>query len=133
MELIDLAKKLRPIIDKAAASLDDATALEAVTLFPVWSAADAYGAGDRVRYDGVLYRCLTAHTAQETWTPTDAPSLWAKVLVSDDGAILPWEQPDSTNTYSIGDKVTHNGKTWVSIVDLNSYEPGVYGWEEVVT
>ena len=133
MELIELAKKLRPIIEKAAASLDDATALEAVTLFPVWSAADAYGAGDRVRYDGVLYRCLTAHTAQETWTPTDAPSLWAKVLIPDETVTPAWEQPDSTNTYSIGDKVTHNGKTWVSIVDLNSYEPGVYGWEEVVT
>ena len=133
MELIELAKKLRPIIEKAAASLDDATALEAVTLFPLWLATGTYATGDRVRYDGVLYRCLTAHTAQETWTPPNAPSLWAKVLVSDDGIILPWEQPDSTNTYSIGDKVTHNGKTWVSIVDLNSYEPGVYGWEEVVT
>lgn len=131
MKLIELAKKLRPIIEKAAASLDDATALEAVTLFPAWSSAATYAVGDRVRYDGVLYRCLTTHTAQETWTPTDAPSLWAKVLIPDETAIPAWEQPDSTNTYSVGDKVTHNDKTWVSIVDLNSYEPGVYGWEEV--
>jgi hypothetical protein len=27
--------------------------------------------------------------------------------------------------------VTHNGSTWVSIVDNNVWEPGVYGWEKV--
>ena len=31
----------------------------------------------------------------------------------------------------IGDKVTHNGKTWVSVIDYNVYEPGVAGWNEV--
>ena len=40
-------------------------------------------------------------------------------------------QPDSTNTYKKGDKVIHNGKTWVSDVDNNSWEPGVYGWSEI--
>ena len=39
------------------------------------------------------------------------------------------EQPDSTNPYSKGDKVTHNGKMWVSTIDNNVWEPGVYGWE----
>lgn len=29
-----------------------------------------------------------------------------------------------------GDKVAHNGKTWVSDVDNNVWEPGVYGWIE---
>ena len=42
-----------------------------------------------------------------------------------------WEQPDSTNPYAKGDKVTHNGKTWISTADGNVWEPGVYGWEEV--
>ena len=41
-----------------------------------------------------------------------------------------WEQPDSTNPYMAGDKVTHNGKTWVSDIDNNVWEPGVYGWTE---
>ena len=26
----------------------------------------------------------------------------------------------------------HNDKIWVSIVDNNVWEPGVYGWEEVI-
>ena len=50
--------------------------------------------------------------AQETWTPDTAVSLWAKVLTDPSGRILAWVQPDSTNPYMKGDKVTHKGKTW---------------------
>ena len=52
------------------------------------------------------------------------------MLVSDTGAPLPWERPESTNPYMKGDKVTHAGRTWVSTIDNNVWEPGVYGWEE---
>ena len=37
-----------------------------------------------------------------------------------------------THQFNNGDKVTHNGTTWVSTVDNNIWEPSVYGWEEVV-
>lgn len=127
----DAALVLRGIMDKAGAMLTDEQAMKVPGLFPAWNAESIYAVGDRVKYNGKLYRCLTAHTAQATWTPTDAPSLWAKVLTDPSGAILPWVQPDSTNPYAKGDKVTHNGKTWVSTVDNNVWEPGAYGWEEV--
>lgn len=127
----DAALVLRGIMDKAGAMLTDEQALEVPGLFPAWNAEATYAVGDRAKYNGTLYRCLTAHTAQSTWTPTDAPSLWAKVLTDPSGTILPWVQPDSTNPYAKGDKVTHNGKTWVSTVDNNVWEPGAYGWEEV--
>lgn len=42
-----------------------------------------------------------------------------------------WEQPDSTNPYKKGDKVTYQGKTWISTVDNNVWAPGTYGWSEV--
>lgn len=43
-----------------------------------------------------------------------------------------WKQPSgSHDAYSIGDKVTHNGKTYISTADNNVWEPGVYGWELV--
>lgn len=122
--------KLRAIIETAAQTLPTETALEAVCLHPVWASGKEYAAGYKVQYNGVLYRCMTAHTAQEAWTPDVSPSLWSKVLV-EDGKILPWQQPDSTNPYMKGDKVTHNEKTWVSDVDNNVWEPGVYGWTEV--
>jgi chitodextrinase len=132
MTLIELARKLRPLIEKASASLDDVDALDGVQLFPVWSPAGVYAAGERVSNNGILYRCLQGHTAQETWNPVDAPSLWAKVLIPDPDVIPAWEQPDSTNPYMKGDKVTHNGKTWTSDVDNNVWQPGVYGWTEVL-
>jgi len=36
MTLLELAQKLRPYIEKAAISLSDEDALEAVNLFPNW-------------------------------------------------------------------------------------------------
>ena len=131
----DAALVLRGIMDKAGTMLTDEQALQETSLYPLWDAAKTYAVGDRVRYAGNLYRCLTAHTAQAAWTPTDAPSLWAKVLTDPSGEILPWVQPDSTNPYAKGDKVTHNGKTWESLVDNNVWEPGAVGteslWKEV--
>ena len=131
MTLVELAMKLRPYIEKAAISLPDKDALEAIQLFQNWKSTATYEAGDRVRYDGVLYNCLQAHTAQSDWTPITAPSLWAKVLIPDPNVIPEWEQPGSTNPYMTGDKVKHNGKTWVCTCDNNVWEPGVYGWSEV--
>lgn len=125
------AYKLRDRIHKAAVSLPDGDALEAVELFPAWAAATAYDADVRVRYEGILYKCLQAHESQAGWTPADAPSLWAQVLIPEPDVIPEWIQPDSTNPYMTGDKVTHNGQTWISVVDNNVWEPGVYGWEVV--
>ena len=126
---LEATKVIRAAMDAAAAALTDEQALKAAALYPAWSAQDTYDAGERVRFDGTLYKCLQPHAAQPDWTPTAAPSLWAKVLPSDTGEPLPWEQPESTNPYMQGDKVTHGGKTWVSAIDNNVWEPGVYGWE----
>ena len=115
----------------ARLTADDQTALAGKELYPLWNETAVYKKGDRVRYDGVLYKCLQNHTAQASWTPTDAPSLWAKVLIPTPSVIPEWEQPESTNPYMKGDKVKHNGKTWVSSIDNNVWAPGVYGWDEV--
>lgn len=131
MSYTDDARRLRPLIEKAVQSLDDADAVEAVTLYPHWAAGVSYTAGQRVQHKGILYTVLQEHVSQTVWEPGAAPSLFAKVLIPDDGTIPEWEQPESTNPYSKGDKVTHNGKTWVSDIDGNVWEPGVYGWTEV--
>ena len=45
--------------------------------------------------------------------------------------IEPWVQPTGTqDAYNMGDQVTHNGATWTSTVDANTWEPGVFGWSE---
>ena len=135
MTLIEKARELRALIEKAmteTASLTEAEAVAATCLYPKWNGNGvAYAKGQRVQYDGVLYTVLQAHTSQAGWTPTAAPSLFSKVLIPDPTAVPEWEQPDSTNPYAKGDKVAHNGKTWVSDIDGNVWEPGVYGWTEV--
>lgn len=112
-------------------TVDDTTALTVPQLYPEWSSDKTYAVGDRILYEGTLYKCLQSHTAQADWIPTNASSLWARVLIPDPDVIPEWVQPDSTNPYSKGDKVKHNGKTWVSDIDGNIWEPGVYGWSEV--
>lgn len=133
MSLVERARQLRPIIEQAAASLADDVAATAVELFPAWNGESvAYVAGTRVRYNNTLYKCLSDHTSQATWTPTDAPSLWAR---TDDPAVEypEWVQPTgATDAYALGAKVTHNGKKWTSDVDNNVWEPGVSQWTEVV-
>lgn len=132
MTLLELARKLRPYIEKAALSLTDEDALEAVNLFPRWDGnAVVYKKDDRVLYEDVLYKCLQAHTSQLGWGPLAAPSLWAKVLIPDENEIPEWEQPDSTNPYMKGDKVTYNGLVYESTVDNNVWAPDIYpaGWK----
>ena len=126
---------VRMAVQQARAITDDAKALEVQALYKDWTKQIGRDltVGEYINYEGVLYKVLQAHTVQETWTPVDAPSLFAKVLVDPTGeTILDWEQPDSTNPYMKGDKVIHNGKTYVCTIDNNVWEPGVYGWEEVV-
>lgn len=133
MTLLELARKLRPYIEKAALSLSDEDAIEAVQLFPNWNANAAYLEGDKVNYEGTLYKCLQSHTAQDAWTPVAAPSLWAKVLIPDENVIPEWEQPDSTNPYMRGDKVMFNGQVYESTIDNNIWSPSAYpaGWQIV--
>lgn len=131
MTLLELARKLRPYIEKAAASLSDEDALEAVNLFPTWNETGEYTKDDRILYEGILYKCLQSHTAQANWTPTNSPSLWAKVLIPDANVIPEWEQPDSTNPYMKGDRVMFEGQVYESNIDNNVWAPNIYGWSQV--
>lgn len=109
----------------------DEMSMQVPNLYPAWKPEVDYAVGDRVLYNEVLYKVLQDHISQEAWTPAEATSLFAKVLIPDENVIPEWEQPDSTNPYKIGDKVLHNGSTWVSTADNNVWEPGVYGWEQL--
>ena len=115
---------------KLRESATDEQALSVPVLYPAWRSGVNYVTGQRVLHGGVLYKVLQDHTSQDDWIPDAAPSLFARVLIPDATAIPEWEQPDSTNPYMSGDKVSHNGSTWVSTIDNNVWEPGVYGWEK---
>ena len=114
-----------------AGSIDDATATEHAEQFGAWESGVSYKVGDMRRHGEQLYRCVQAHTSQDDWTPDTAASLWSRV--GDPAEEYPeWSQPlGAHDAYALGDRVTRDGKHWVSIVDSNVWEPGVYGWEEV--
>lgn len=78
-----------------------------------------------VKRNGSLYRCLQSHTSQESWTPENSPSLW--VLIDDPAIEWPeWKQPTGAHdAYSLGAKVSHNGKKWISQIEANTVEPGM--------
>ena len=124
--------QLRKAILQGSESLPDDVASTVPDLFDEWYVDTSYKVDDRRRYLGVLYKCLMAHTSQSSWTPDVSPSLWVR---TDDPHIeFPdWIQPQgSADAYKTGDKVTHNNKHWISTVDYNVWEPGIYGWNEVI-
>lgn len=134
-------KSLRAIMRQAeinSESNTDEQALEVQALYPNWEDLEdgtTLKVGQRVNYSDVLFNVIQEHQKQSTWNPVDAPSLFAKVLIIDTAVIPEWEQPNSTNGYMMGDKVNHNGKTYLSLVNNNVWEPGAVGsetvWEEV--
>lgn len=130
--IVERARALRSAVDRAASALPDNVACEIPELYREWDGNDHfYEGGDRVSYNGELYKVLQAHSSQHGWTPTDAPSLFALVLPGQDGTeIGEWVQPDSTNPYMIGDRVTYNGKVYESAIDNNIWSPDAYpqGW-----
>lgn len=101
-----------------------------------WSSDASYSTGDLRQYNGFPYRCLQSHDANETWTPSDAPSLWARVLAGQGDIIPVWGQPDSTNAYMTGDRVHYpdiDGPVYESLIDNNIWSPEAYpsGWQLV--
>ena len=129
------AYKLRELMHKAAVSLGDEDALEAVELFPTWMSGANYAADDRIRYGEKLYRCVQPHTSQADWTPDVTPALWTEVAKP--GEIPVWKQPTGAqDAYNKGDRVWYPAKdttVYESTIDGNVWSPADYpqGWMEV--
>lgn len=116
----------------AISYLDDDQAESVSVLFPLWAIGVDYAVDDRRRdeFDGLLYRCIQAHKSQSDWQPHLVPALWVRTYVD---PFPEWIQPTGVHdAYRINATVSHNGKHWISIIDYNTYEPSVFGWDEVV-
>lgn len=87
-------------------------------------AHDAYPLGWVTTHNGKTWVSLIANNAHEPGV-----SGWREEV--EDGGVAEWVQPSGAHdAYMTGAVVTHDGKTWISTVDSNVWEPGVYGWEE---
>ena len=91
MTLVEKARELRKILEKAmtdAQSLTDAEAITATCLHPKWSGDGVqYTAGQRVQYNGELYKVKDGmgHTSQTDWSPDMAASLFEKINETNSG------------------------------------------------
>ena len=88
-------ERLRALLIKAAESLSDTDALQAVEFFAVWSGDSVdYAVGDRVSYNGTLYKSRQAHTSQSIYPPNLVPALWEVVAPEGKG-----DSPDNPIEY----------------------------------
>jgi len=131
---IDTKEKSLTKIGKIVANqvTDDAIALTIQEFYDIWEEGATYPVGRYITHNDILYKVLTEHTSQATWTPDVSPGLFAKVLIDPSGeTILDWVRPDSTNAYMIGDKVKYEGNIYESIIDNNIWSPTEYpaGWK----
>lgn len=112
-------------------TIDETTASEHAAEFIPWSDSGEYKPDQIREHEGALYRCLQAHTSQPDYTPPNCPALWRR-LGGDPTVEYPvWSQPIcAADAYELGDKVSHNAEKWISTVEANVWEPGVYGWRK---
>lgn len=132
-------KQLRRAMQLFAQTVtEESVMMEMADVYPKWSSnSKTYKTGEIVAYgknsdnETQLYQVLQEHTSQADWTPNTATSLYKAVGFTDSGVAI-WTQPlGATDAYMTGDVVEHNGKQWVSDVDNNVWEPGVYGWTQI--
>lgn len=133
MITVERAKELRAIIEAAILELnqDDVTALGNIELYAMWQSGKAYTVGERIQYGDKLYKCVQAHTSQDDWAPDVTPALWVVVSVEEWPEFI--HPTGAHDVYNKGDKVTYNGKHYISLIDANAYSPDEYpaGWEKV--
>ena len=103
-------------------------------LYGEWSGNGlTYKANDRLMYNDKFYKVLQDHTSQSDWTPDTATSLY--VEIADPSNEYPeFKQPTGAHdAYAKGDKVTFEGKKYVSLIDANTWSPSAYsqGWQIV--
>lgn len=103
-----------------AQALPDEQAVAVKAIYPAWSPDSVQYAVDyKVLHEDILYKCISAHTSQESWAPGVAPSLWTAVETGEHAGTLedPIPVPDTVTTagmeYECGKYYSESGKTYL--------------------
>ena len=118
-----------------SANLPDEKAMEYADLYPEWEPGKKYVIDEIFKYgvnadsETQLYKVVQEHISQSDWPPGEAEAFYKKVGFTEDGVAV-WTQPlCSTDAYMKDDIVSFEGQIWISIVDNNVWQPGIYGWK----
>lgn len=117
MSVEEVLKLLAP---QLVSNVPDETAKHMVDYFPKWEIGVEYALGDRVCYNHSLYKCITAHTSQESWTPSASGSLWTNISEEAQAADGSLEHPyawESGMTSYEGKYYTEDNKLYICIRD----------------
>ena len=131
MTLAELAGKLRPVIERAAASLDDRTASTAAPLFPRLRQDGALvKAGTRINWNGAVKRAAVDLWDTAENTPDAAPTLWEDIDYRDGYRVIPSVITAGT-AFALDELGWWGGKLYKSKLAANVYTPEQYpaGWE----
>lgn len=94
--------------------VNDATALRMVAYYPDWTAGTAYAVGDRLVYNGDLYKVLQAHTSQGTWLPgSGTESLYTRIDEQHDGTKYDPIPYSGNMALEAGKYYSQSGKTYL--------------------
>lgn len=132
-EYINKARKLRPIIVQAAASLDDKTASEGATLFPrLKQDGSLVPAGTRINWYGVVKRAAVDLWDTEQNDPNHTPGLWEDIAYREGYRIIP-EVITAGTAFAKDECGWWGDKLYKSLIAANVYNPDTYpaGWEVV--
>ena len=133
MKYIENARKLRPIIEQASASLDDKTASTAATLFPkLKQDGKLISAGTRINWNGTIKKASVDLWDTAENNPENAPSLWQDIEYKEGYRIIP-DTLTVTTAFAKNECGWWSGVLYRSLMEGNVYTPAVYpaGWEEV--
>lgn len=132
-EYITKARKLRPIIVQASASLDDKVASNAAELFPALKQdGSLVSAGTRINWHGTIKRAAVDLWDTEQNTPDAAPALWEDIAYREGYRIIPAVITAGT-AFAKSECGWWGDVLYKSLIDANVYTPEAYpaGWEAV--
>ena len=125
------AKEIRKAIDTFAENQTDETLIDNKAAFEWWRPGIAAEKDKIYRFGDDIYRCIQPHTTQDDWTPGITPALFVKISLEE---FPQWVQPTGAHdAYNKGDKVSDEGKHWISEMDGNIWKPRTVAgaWSEI--
>lgn len=123
MTYIEQARKLRPLMVKAAQSLDDKDASEAVELFGgMQYDGSLISAGTRINWHGTLKQAAVDLWDEEQNNPDNAPTLWRDIAYKDGIRIAP-ETFTATNAAAMDELMWFGEHIYKSKMAGNVYTP----------
>lgn len=133
-EYIKRARKLRPVIEAAATSLDDASASTAAELFPsLKQDGSLIPVGTRINWHGTIIRAANDLWDRVDSDPDHAPELWEDIQYREGYRIIP-DTITAGTAFAKGECGWWGDVLYRSIYDgANVWTPEAYpdGWEVV--